>query len=53
MLEAETPIPISGESVIRLGHHVHEILASGFPGIRPLGGRVRTAGLDGVSPRRS
>jgi uncharacterized protein len=47
MLGADTPIAITGESPIRLGDYVHEILASGFPAIRPLGGRVRGAVLDG------
>jgi predicted AAA+ superfamily ATPase len=47
MLEAHTPIAIDGESPVRLGQYVHEILASGFPAIRPLGERVRNASLDG------
>ncbi len=47
MLEAVTPIAISGESPVRLGQYVHEILASGFPGIRPLADRVRSVVLDG------
>jgi uncharacterized protein len=47
MLEADTPIAIDGESPIRLGQYVHEILASGFPAIRPLSERVRNAVLDG------
>jgi predicted AAA+ superfamily ATPase len=47
MLEADTPIAIGGESPIKLGQYVHEILASGFPGIRPLSERVRSAVLDG------
>jgi predicted AAA+ superfamily ATPase len=47
MLEADPPIVISGESPVRLAQYVHEILASGFPGIRPLSDRVRGAVLDG------
>jgi predicted AAA+ superfamily ATPase len=47
MLEADAPISVGGESSIRLGQYVHEILASGFPAIRPLGDRVRSAVLDG------
>jgi predicted AAA+ superfamily ATPase len=47
MLEADAPIGIGGESPIRLGQYVHEILASGFPGIRSLNERVRGTVLDG------
>jgi predicted AAA+ superfamily ATPase len=47
LLEAPTAVAIGGESPLRLGQYVHEILASGFPAIHPLGERVRNAVLDG------
>lgn len=47
MLDPSAPIAISGESPIGLEQYVDEILASGFPGIRPLSRRVRSTVLDG------
>lgn len=47
MLRSDTPINIEGESPLRLEQYVHEILASGFPAVHPLGQRVRNAVLDG------
>lgn len=43
--------PIQGESSLSLGDYVDEILASGLPGIRPLGPRVRVRQLDGYLER--
>lgn len=42
---------VRGESSVSLGDHVDEILASGLPGIRPLGARVRGRQLDGYLER--
>lgn len=42
---------VAGESAIDLQSYAHEILASGFPGIRPLAGRARLAQLDGYLDR--
>jgi predicted AAA+ superfamily ATPase len=42
---------VSGSSPVDLGGYVEEILASGFPGIRPLSARARRAQLDGYLAR--
>jgi uncharacterized protein len=42
---------ISGEASMKLGDYVQEILASGLPGIRPLGERARNLQLDGYIDR--
>ena len=42
---------ITGRSDVGLERYVEEILASGFPGIRPLGARARRAQLDGYLAR--
>ncbi|ADB51023.1 ATP-binding protein [Conexibacter woesei] len=39
--------PISGSSSARLADYVDEIVASGFPGLRPISGRALRAQLDG------
>jgi predicted AAA+ superfamily ATPase len=41
------PGKVSGETSVGLAEYVHEILASGFPAIRPLPERLRSAQLDG------
>lgn len=43
--------PIDGDSSLNLPDYVHEILASGFPGIRGLPDRARRAQLDGYLAR--
>lgn len=43
--------PIDGDSSTTLPEYVHEILASGFPGIRRLSERARRAQLDGYLAR--
>jgi uncharacterized protein len=43
--------PIAGETDVSLQDYVEEIIASGFPGIRRLGGRARRAQLDGYIDR--
>lgn len=43
--------PIRGESRVDLAGYTEEILASGFPGIRPLPARARRAQLDGYLDR--
>ena len=42
---------VDGSSGVRLERYVEEIIASGFPGIRPLGERARRAQLDGYLAR--
>lgn len=42
---------VNGSSPVDVGDYIEEILASGFPGIRPLGGRARRAQLDGYLSR--
>lgn len=42
---------ISGKSDMGLADYVDEIMASGFPGLRHLGGRAREAALDGYLDR--
>jgi predicted AAA+ superfamily ATPase len=42
---------IAGASAVTLSGYLNEILASGFPGIRPLEGRARRAQLDGYISR--
>jgi uncharacterized protein len=42
---------ISGETSVRLGDYVNEILASGFPGLRGLSERALRAQLDGYIDR--
>jgi hypothetical protein len=42
---------IHGESELTLGDYVDEIIASGFPGVRDLGDRARTAALDSYLDR--
>ncbi len=42
---------VDGTSGVRLERYVEEIVASGFPGIRPLGERARRAQLDGYLAR--
>lgn len=39
--------PVTGRTQVRLEQYVDEILRSGFPGIRPLKGRLLRAQLDG------
>jgi len=43
--------PVDGDSSLTLPDYVDEILASGFPGIRPLPERARRAQLDGYLAR--
>ena len=43
--------PVDGHCEVRLEKYVDEILASGFPGLRPLSGRARRAQLDGYLQR--
>jgi uncharacterized protein len=38
--------PLAGHTEVRLSDYVSELAASGFPGIRPLGGRARDFQLD-------
>jgi predicted AAA+ superfamily ATPase len=44
-------VPVSGVSRLDLAGYVDEIVASGFPGVRPLAERVRQAQLDGYVAR--
>lgn len=46
-----TPLDISGSTAVNLADYIHEITASGFPGIRPLAERARRAQLDGYVDR--
>ncbi len=50
LLTGERP-PISGSTDVVLRDYVTEILASGFPGIRPLGERARRAQIDSYLAR--
>lgn len=50
MLAGDRP-PVSGNSNVGLREYVTEILASGFPGIRPLAERARRAQLDSYLAR--
>ena len=50
MLAGERP-PVSGSSDVSLRDYVAEILASGFPGIRPLAERARRAQIDSYLAR--
>jgi len=43
--------PVAGESSVDLATYVDEIVASGFPGIRPARGRLRRAQLQGYVDR--
>ncbi|MGH9001314.1 MAG: ATP-binding protein [Acidimicrobiia bacterium] len=43
--------PVAGRSPVALDGYVHEIVASGFPGIRAMPGRVRRAQLRGYVDR--
>ncbi len=43
--------PVHGETPVQLTHYVEEIVASGFPAIRPLRGRARRAQLEGYIAR--
>lgn len=43
--------PIGGDSAVGLEDYAHEILASGFPGIRPLEGRARRLQLESYVDR--
>jgi predicted AAA+ superfamily ATPase len=43
--------PIQGETDVTLEHYIDEIVASGFPGMREMGGRARRAQLDGYIGR--
>ncbi len=51
MLTRDTAVPVEGQTDLALGGYVEMILESGFPGIRPLSGRVRRAQLDGYLDR--
>lgn len=42
---------LTGSTSVRLADYAHEIVGSGFPGIRPLSGRVLRAQLDGYIER--
>jgi predicted AAA+ superfamily ATPase len=50
MLSGSRP-RVAGESPVTLGGYVEEILASGFPGIRPLAGKARRLQLHGYLER--
>lgn len=50
LLSGSKPV-IAGRSTVLLSDYVDEIIGSGFPGIRPLGGRVRRAQLRGYIDR--
>ena len=43
--------PVDGETPVQLAQYVEEIVASGFPAIRPLPGRARRAQLEGYVAR--
>ena len=47
----DEPVPIAGRTDVNLERYVHEILASGFPGIRSLPDRLARAQLDGYLDR--
>ncbi|MCC7141424.1 MAG: ATP-binding protein [Candidatus Eisenbacteria bacterium] len=46
-LMSGSPDSIEGTTAARLADYVHEIVCSGFPGIRPLSGRALRVQLDG------
>lgn len=50
-LLSEPHLPVRGETDVQLDGYVHEILASGFPGMRDLTGRSLRASLDGYIDR--
>ena len=50
LLSGERP-PLQGETTVALEDYAHEIVASGFPGLRGLSGRVLRAQLDGYLQR--
>lgn len=50
LLDARRP-PIDGESYVDLAQYTEEILASGFPGIRPYPSPIRRTVLDGYLDR--
>jgi uncharacterized protein len=50
LLSGSKPV-IAGRSTVLLSDYVDEIVGSGFPGIRPLSGRVRRAQLRGYLDR--
>jgi hypothetical protein len=50
LLDGSRP-PVQGTSSVSLSDYVDELLASGLPGIRPLGARVRVRQLDGYLER--
>jgi len=50
LLRGDRP-PVGGRTTIGLATYVEEIVASGFPGIRPLEPRARRAQLDGYIER--
>lgn len=50
VLQGDRPA-ISGEVDLTLGDYAHEIIASGFPGLRSLTGRAHRAQLDGYLAR--
>lgn len=50
-LLAGTRPPIEGRTDVDLARYTHEILASGFPGLRTLSGRTLRAQLDGYLAR--
>lgn len=43
--------PVTGRSAVTLADYAHEIIASGFPGLRHLSGRALSAQLDGYVAR--
>jgi hypothetical protein len=51
LLEEGYRTPITGHTDVNLGCYVDEILASGFPGLRGLSGRLARAQLDGYIDR--
>jgi predicted AAA+ superfamily ATPase len=50
LLDGQRP-PVDGRTGLRAGDYVHEILRSGFPGVRHLSGRPLRAQLDGYLDR--
>lgn len=50
LLSGERP-PLAGESTLTLADYTEEIIRSGFPGLRHLGGRALRAQLDGYLQR--
>lgn len=51
LLEGDARTPIAGHTDVDLERYVHEILASGFPGLQGLSGRLARAQLDGYIDR--